>query len=351
MRIIFIGEYDFCYTRPKTGNCWERDMMFYLARYCDSIIDYTRTWEPKRNDMLKFKPDIVVLIDVDILRTHFDTAIEFWQGHGVPVIHLAIDLFHLALVKVSPNLYKVDGIVSSVEMLHMQRQYEQLLPNTCVSGLDLFINDDKFYSHPEIEKEYDIVIYGTLNGELKVDLELDAHKKYFERWVQRGEPIPLVHLFYPLRKRLYDVITQSGKYRVNHVPQPRGGCWNCPVRGEQLSKTIATAYLGVATTSRADKCMQKYIEIAASDTFLLGNIPTSQRDVFEGHIIEVGEEMTDAEILAKIDKALEDKKGLERRAKEFGKMIRQKYGWKNTHTARKFYEFCEKVKMNAQKSS
>ena len=45
--------------------------------------------------------------------------------------------------------------------------------------------------------------------------------------------------------------------------------------------------------------MHKYLEISASKSVILGNIPSDYEDIFRGNIVEVTEFMSDNDILDK----------------------------------------------------
>lgn len=221
-------------------------------------------------------------------------------------------MFYIKDLHKCVNIKFIDAIVFLVKMDKLQRQYELEFNNKIIKHLsNPFINTDYFHDHIDNKKIYDITIYGSTEGyQSKCNLPLNiVHNEYLERWKKRNkvEDLPDELNFYEFRNRMKKLLIESDKYKLNIIDPSKSGCWDCPIRGENLSKEINKAYLALATRTCIDKCMQKYIEISASDTVLLGNIPTDFKNLFEDNIIEINDDMSDEDILNVIDEALENK--------------------------------------------
>src|SRR5262249_52778709 len=79
------------------------------------------------------------------------------------------------------------------------------------------------------------------------------------------------------------------------------------VIGEDLSREINRAWIGIASRSVFDCLLMKYLEIPASFTVVAGNIPEHGRALFGENFIELGMEQSDREILATLKAHLADK--------------------------------------------
>jgi hypothetical protein len=263
---------------------------------------------------------------------------------GTVIVLLADDLFHMKMVIDEPSTSLCDALLFATKIESIQKQYMGIYTDKYIGGLDLYVNTANFHEH-KVDKEYDILIYGNLEYTVPVHKNcLSAPDiQYFESWLERtGESeIPESYNFYPLRKRISDLLLANrDRYNIKHITSSNY-CWNCEVKGEELSREIAKSYMALATSGRADKCMIKYTEIAASGTFLLGNIPTDFRDVFKDNIAVVREDMSDEEIFEVIDSYLADKKSLEERSKVFGQHIRDTYG--GTRVVDDFIQHCQRI--------
>lgn len=344
MKILYIGAADFIRKRGQSGNSWEFDLFNHLALHTESLKLYTDEFQSNKNKIKNFNPSLVVIFDCDRPRQHFNDIIHYFNNERIKVVLLANDLFHYKLVTDNTYTGKCDAILFTVKQEKLAQQYRDHYPGKYVGGLENFVNISKFHSHL-LKKEYDITIYGTLNNQIPINTGCQSVTdwEYFEQWKKRnGKSVPTIYNFYPLRKRIADLVISSGKYKINYIPVSKAGCWGCPIRGERLSEEIAKSYLALATRSRGDRCMQKYLEITASGTYLLGNLPTDFSTVFNKNTVQVSEDMTDDEILRVIDDALEDKVKLEKKSAIFAEKIKHMYG--GDLVVKDFLEHCKNIK-------
>ena len=117
-----------------------------------------------------------------------------------------------------------------------------------------------------------------------------------------------------MRSKLENVLVkmrQAGIIRVKILNE--SGSKTSQYNNEELSKVINQSWMAVATSGRANIMMDKYLEIAASKTAILGNIPVDYKEYFTGNIVEVNLQMSYMEICEKIVDALLDKKELQRK--------------------------------------
>jgi hypothetical protein len=280
--------------------------------------------------IIEFNPDIVICFDINQVSRTFECLLDFCKMFlKVPIAIMIDDFFHINFFESSRHDL-VDAIVLKVKNDNTKLEYKEKFPNKIIKSLDThYINVRNFHSW-EQDKEYDIFIYGSRNVVLNKDIHSSVYNKYKKLGGKEEENFN----FYEFRKRVINLVCACGKYNMKVLKEEPQT--NCRIRGEELSKEINKSYMSLATKCPADKCMMKYIEISASDSIILGDIPSDYKDLFEGNMVEIREDMSDEQILDIIDKALVDKKSLENRAREFGKKIREKYGSDRDNCANDF---------------
>lgn len=157
-----------------------------------------------------------------------------------------------------------------------------------------YIDTNIFRPIPNQQREYDMILYGSVHP---------TH--------------------YPFRKRLFELILADKDIKTLHIIPPANNSWDPQKCERGLAEKINSANFAVATKSRYDYFVAKYLEIAACDTMVVGNMATDGMKVFPaGTYIEVNERMTDVEILEKIKSAINQKV---RPAQEFTHAILSNY--------------------------
>lgn len=73
--------------------------------------------------------------------------------------------------------------------------------------------------------------------------------------------------------------------------------------------------------------MHKYIEIAASKSVILGNIPSDYDDLLKGNVVEINENMSEEEIIATLDNALSNKNKLNEMSNNLYKKIHEEHNY------------------------
>lgn len=334
MKLLFVGSSDFVLRRGLNGSSQDLDLLQFLHKETNNTLNFDSklvfTNDVSYSSVSSYMPDIVYLYDCDKPRPHFNPIIDACNDLKIPVILISNDIFYTELVKSEPNTNRIQGILSMVNMEKVLNQYRKWYPDKIISYLPRIYIDTDVYKDWGLSKKYDITIFGTLefyhqHHELPLNNE-DAD--YLERWKIRNNQTeyPSEINFYPLRKRIADLLLQhQDKYRINYIPKPQQGCWNCPVKREALSKLLNQSRLCLATTSRTNRCMFKYFEISASACGILGNIPTDYQS-FRYNAVEIDEDMTDEQILAKIDEALSRHSLIDFYSRQRAKTIDRLYG-------------------------
>ena len=155
-------------------------------------------------------------------------------------------------------------------------------------GVDILSHnfDSKIFKDYNLPKTIDILLYG--------DIQKDH---------------------YPFRNRLNKLLNSELFYNYKIKIIPRNSYFinkyqsiNDIVNHRiKLAKLINSSHLCIATCSRYDYFLCKYLEIAGCKSVVLGNIENIGRKIFENNFIEINNNMSDKEIFKIIENALADK--------------------------------------------
>lgn len=151
----------------------------------------------------------------------------------------------------------------------------KLTPNCKHYHLPLHIDANIFYNK-NIVKTYDILLYGSIHP---------SH--------------------YPFRKRLFDLLLNNKeKYNIMYIDKPEN---YDPLKCENgLSDLINQSKICIATCSKYDYFVAKYLEIAFCKSVVAGNMATDGVNIFENNYVELNERMSDQDILNKLDEYLDN---------------------------------------------
>ena len=133
--------------------------------------------------------------------------------------------------------------------------------------------------------------------------------------------------FYYLRERLEKLLVEkrSDKYTIKILP--KCGIYNAKITNEYLSMLINQSKITIACSTIADIMMHKYLEIGASKSVIMGNIPHDYKDLLEGRMIGVDYFESDESILEKLDYALSNDEYLEKMSSQLYKEIHEKHNF------------------------
>ncbi len=172
---------------------------------------------------------------------------------------------------------------------HHLDYYRQRCPGVEFVWAPNAVNTSLFRDHG-LDKEYDVIVYGNLDPGV-----------------------------YPLRARLARLLQRQQEFRVQTIPHP--GYYPAPERmpatvsGEGLSRAINRSWLALATCSVYRCLLTKYLEIAASQALVIGDLPESARDTFGDDYLSLSFGDDDEEVLRKIRHTLSDKPALTARTR------------------------------------
>ena len=127
-----------------------------------------------------------------------------------------------------------------------------------------------------MEKKYDILLYGSI------------HPRH-----------------YPFRNKLFNLLlANKTKYNICYIEKPENFDPNKCEKG--LAKLINESKLTIATKSRYDYFVAKYLEIIFCKSLVAGNMATDGISLFEDNYLKLDEKMTDQEIIEQIDQCLKN---------------------------------------------
>lgn len=301
------------------------------------------------NNIRKFNPDIVIVFDIDQIfaNTHFILkCIKTEIKKQIPIVALLDDFFYINTFKNS-CISCIDAVMFKVKQEKTKEEYKQTFPNLIIKSLDTMYINTEVFKDLDIEKEYDIFLYGTRHFECKsnppINSVFEGHLTNMKRRLN-VDTLPEKICFYEFRARVMNLIENSNRYKVLCTPDKEKIIeWRPQIRNHDLAREINRAYLSLSTKTGVDKCMMKYIEISACGTGLIGDIPTDYKELFQDNIVDINDDMTDTEILDKISKALEDKKTLIEKSKEFGLKVSSLYGSQTLNNYNHFIKLCNEI--------
>jgi len=275
-------------------------------------------------EVRKFQPNLIVFLDVDILR--FGGKFGYLFNMGIPIAGGSMDLFRLNEIKRCQYYQKVNSIILFYQSDNLLRSYQQNFPNKYITHFkSRFVNTNRFKDWKQ-NKIYDVVLFGSRHTNVPKQPTINDASFY------KNNPNANLN-FYPLRAKLENILLQMHKAGIINVKiLNETGSKISQFNNENLSKIINQSWLAVATTSRTNIMMDKYLEIAASNTTILGNIPTDYKQYFAGNIVEVDLHMTNTQICEKIVDALLDKKELQNKSRRMYEIVRKEFALDNAVT-------------------
>ena len=303
MNLLIIPAHD-RYKNWQSKNYWDIIYEYSIKSKNNVWIHFTD--RPLSMQQVKnIQPHLIVFLDVDRLR--FANKFGFLFNLGIPVAAGSMDLFHLKEIIKCPYYNQVNSIFLFYKSNNLFRSYEENFKNKFITNLkSRFINTNRFKDWNQ-NKIYDVLLYGSRN--VNVAKQPTINDAVFYKYN------PKANLnFYPMRAKLENVLVKMQKEGIIRVKiLNESGSKSSQYNNEELSKVINQSWMAVATSGRANIMMDKYLEIAASKTAILGNIPVDYKEYFAGNIVEVNMQMSYIEICEKIVDALLDKKELQKK--------------------------------------
>jgi hypothetical protein len=189
-----------------------------------------------------------------------------------------------------------------------------LRPTLKTYVIDLHVDTDIFRDY-RLRKKYDVIIYGSL--------------------------APSV---YPFRSRVCNLLTASREFKILRV-KLKSARYKTAICGERLARKINQSRLGLATVSNFDYLVEKYLEIPACRTVLVGNMNRQGRAIFGNNYVHIDDQMTDSQILEVVGDALADQNKLQMLADKMYSVMQSSYTL--TEHERKLFELAQQISQTA----
>jgi hypothetical protein len=309
MKILFIAE--FRHYRDWIGKSYFDLINYVAANNIKNQIKIVYSDVEINNfivEINEFHPELIVFFQTD--RFYETSRFSFLFGLNIPIATVGLDYFYPSRVLSCQLMNRVDSMIHFSKNSSIEKYYSKVLPNKYITSFkSRYINIDRFKDY-QLEKKYDILIYGTRNYNSNYKIEkLESIQNFLYKYEEAHNIQHNLNYninFYSLRSKLEQIIIKNqDKYRCKILPEK---CiYDAVYANEDLSKLINESYITVACSSIANILFHKYLEISASKSVILGDIPTDYEELLKGNIIEVNYFMNEDEIIEKIDNALANK--------------------------------------------
>ncbi|HEX7723769.1 MAG TPA: hypothetical protein VF397_16530 [Pyrinomonadaceae bacterium] len=160
--------------------------------------------------------------------------------------------------------------------------------------MNLHIDTDIFRDYGR-RKKYDVIIYGSLTPSV-----------------------------YPFRRRVGKLLAESRQFKILHV-KLKSERYRASICGKGLARKINKSWLGLATVSNFDYLVEKYFEIPACRSVVLGNMNQQGREVFGDNYIHIDDQMSDRQIVEVTRDALADREKLKHLADRMYGVMQSSY--------------------------
>lgn len=300
MKLLFIAAHD------KYKNCKVKtyyDIIEYYKNNSknDIKIYYTNySFHSKIFRLLEnWKPELIVFFDVDTIR--FGGKFKYLFNLNIPVCSASTDYHWFDKVIKCQYINKCYALINQGGKANkLLQKYKDYFPNKFITNFNSrYLNMKKFKNY-KLEKKYDILIYGNRS------------------------------IFYPLRNRI-EKLLRKNKHKYNLYIIKNSGAFRAKENyiNENLSKVINQSYLTLTSSGAHygdySLLFDKYLEISASYSCPLGDIPEHYQDIFKNNMIEITMDMNDKEIINIIDKTLSNKKNLLEITNRIHNIVRSKF--------------------------
>jgi len=268
-----------------------------------------------QNQINELKPKLIIVFEINCFQQQ-TKKFNFIFNLNIPIYLFLDDTYYISSLTANCEYTKlVNGFIFWYKNDMIKKSYEIKYPLKNIMNISSrYVNID-IYKDYKLPKIYDILLYGTRNFSFDYKNE---ELIPIQQWISKYENINNVIIndkinFYPLRNKLENILKNNlHKYNIKILDEST--IIRAKIANEKLSRLINQSYLTIACSSIADVLLHKHMEISASNSVILGSYPSDYKDLFDGNIVELNEFMSDDEILAIIDNALQNKVKLEEMA-------------------------------------
>ena len=134
----------------------------------------------------------------------------------------------------------------------------------------------------------------------------------------------VIRIHYPLRHRIVNILKKTNKFNVkikNRAGYFTKNMDSVIAHRNELSNLINRSHICIATCSKYEYFVCKYLEITGANSVCAGNMESIGKLFFENNYIELNLDMSDEEIENKLLDSLKDKMKLEEMNKNVFKKI------------------------------
>jgi hypothetical protein len=261
-----------------------------------------------QNQINELKPKLIIVFEINCFQQQ-TKKFNFIFNLNIPIYLFLDDTYYISSLTANCEYTKlVNGFIFWYKNDMIKKSYEIKYPLKNIMNISSrYVNID-IYKDYKLPKIYDILLYGTRNFSFDYKNE---ELIPIQQWISKYENINNVIIndkinFYPLRNKLENILKNNlHKYNIKILDEST--IIRAKIANEKLSRLINQSYLTISCSSIADALLHKHLEISASNSVILGSYPSDYKDLFDGNIVKVNEFMSDDEILAIIDNALENK--------------------------------------------
>jgi hypothetical protein len=260
------------------------------------------------NKIIELNPKVILFMDIaNFSHSLCNYVFVFDMNISAKIGILIEDTYLTSCTLNCPYVKKTSFLVIWYKNELIIESYKKALPNKLILNFDSrFINIERFKDY-QMDKKYDILMYGCRQFYYTYKREnIISIQNYIKKFEDKNNIILDNNSkisFYSVRERLLNLLNKH-KNRYNFKLCPEIGDY---ANNEDLSNLINQSYLTIVCSTIADVMVFKHLEISASKSVILGSYPSDYKDLFEGNIVEIDEFMSDDEILAIIDNALQNK--------------------------------------------
>ena len=254
-------------------------------------------------------PKLIIFFEVNSFHER-SKQFEFVFSMNIPIYIFLDDTYYLnRITSKCEHVQKTNGIIFWYKHEKGIRSYKRLFPDKHITNVSSRFTNTRVFKNWDLEKKYDILLYGSRIYHYEYKREQnDAIQDYITMYDKHYNTVTTNDTkisFYPLRCKLLSILPRlQNKYSIHIVPE---ACYDSPVANEDLSKLINQSHLTITCSSIANVLLHKYLEIAASKSVILGDIPCDYTELFKDNIVEVNSFMSDDEIISIIDYYLSNK--------------------------------------------
>lgn len=311
--IVFVA--DFVYYRQMPVKVCN-DLITSI-RDNSKLYNITIFWTDEDPTMVQSKihalsPELIIIFEINsfsLTTKNFGFVLDM----ATPVYIFLDDTYYInRSTSTCEYVQQTDGLIFWYKNKKAVRSYQRIFPDKTITNISSRFVNTRTFCDRKLEKKYDILLYGSRIFKYEYKREkydaiqdyISEYEKYHNVVVDENTKID----FYPLRVKMLDILEKySSRYRIKIVSE---ACYNSHLCNEELSTLINQSYMTIACSSIADVLLHKYLEISASNSVILGDIPSDYKELFEGNVIEINSFMQEEVILDTIDNALANKEKL-----------------------------------------